>query len=61
MLVTSISLFSKNVNYHYQNKFQFLATVFLSSKSALNLDECKILSFGKELRLTSLTDRLYGV
>ena len=49
MLVTSIFSFSQNVFYPSQNKFHFSVTFFFSSANAFNLDQSKILSFGKEI------------
>ena len=47
MLVTSIFFFSNNVFYSPINRF--CAKFILSSANALNLDQSKILSFGKRL------------
>ena len=62
MLVTSIFFFSDNVFYPSQNKFQnkflFLVTVILSSANAVDLDQAKYLSFGKELSLSGLLTTL---
>ena len=41
--------------YYSQNKFEILVTFFLLSASALNNDQCKILSFGKELIIYQTT------
>ena len=50
MLVTSIFSFSHNNFYPFQREFLYLSYIFnLSSASAFNLDQSKILSFGKEL------------
>ena len=49
MLVTSIFSFSLNVFYPFQKKFYFSVTFILLSLNAFNLDQFKILSFGKEL------------
>ena len=46
MMVTSIFSFSYDVFYPQINKFQFI----LLSANAFNLDQSKILSFGKELK-----------
>ena len=48
MLVTSIFSFSQNVFYPSLNKFQFFHSHFFSSANAFNLDQFKVLSFGKE-------------
>ena len=48
MLVTSIFSFSNNVFYPSHFKFHLLVTLILLSANAFNLDQSKILSFGKE-------------
>ena len=48
-MLTSIFSFSHNLFYPSQNKFQFSATFILLSANAYNLDQSKILSFGREL------------
>ena len=50
ILVTSIFSFSHNVLYPFQNKFSiFSFTYDLLSANAFNLDQYKILLYGKEL------------
>ena len=54
MLVTSIFSFSHDVFYSIKKrKIVILATFYLASANAFNLDTSKILSFGKELQTTS--------
>ena len=50
MLITNIFSFSQNVFYFSQTKFSFSITFILSSANALSLDQCKVLSFGEELK-----------
>ena len=57
MLLTSIFSFSHNVFYPFQKKFPFFCHIYfviLLSANAFNLDQPKILSFGKELTLYSI-------
>ena len=49
MLVTSIFSFSHNVFYPFQNEFHFFSHIFFVVCKSFNLDQSKILSFGKEL------------
>ena len=56
MLVTTISSFSHNVFYPSQIKINFSVAFNLSSANAFNLDQSKILSFGKEFRLIKTRD-----
>ena len=51
MLVTSIFSFSHNVFLPFPKTNSIFHSHFLSSANALNLDQSKILSFGKELSL----------
>ena len=51
MLVTSIFYFSHNVFCPSQTNFKFSITFILSFVNAFNLDQSKILLFGKELRM----------
>ena len=48
MLETCIFYFSHVVFYHSQTNFSCSLTFYLSSAHALNLDQSKILSYGKE-------------
>ena len=48
MLFTSIFSFTHIVFYPSQNKFQFFRHIFFSSANAFNLDQSKILLFGRE-------------
>ena len=51
MLVTSIFYFSLNVFFPSNTDFNFSHTSMLLSVNAFNLDQSKILLFGKELIL----------
>ena len=55
MLITSIFSFTRYVFYPSKNKFNFSVAFILSAENAFNLDQSKILSFGKELTFYQTT------
>ena len=49
MLVTSIFSIAHNVSDPFQKELLFLSCIYFSSTNALNLDQSRILLFGKDL------------